>query len=169
MPKNCRFEEFLLLFTYYSQPALNPYNSPSLKVHTYSHYHPIQGRKRLASGWVWAFILSRVKNGDNDQVSHSNCIAYATGAFDEKDERAYTAPDDTIFNVPLRASFLAGCGTSRASLSTSLRAACLTQIVVVSFEGVYLKASFLFLMKGFHFVQVSHRHSLHLFEESCAQ
>jgi len=43
-----------------------------------------------------------------------------------------------------------------------------SQIVVVSFEGVYLKTSLLFLMKRFHFVQVSHRHSLHLFEESCA-
>ena len=59
--------------------------------------------------------------------------------------------------------------TSRASLSTSLRAACLTQIVVVSFKIVYLKTSFLFLMKRFHFVQVSYRHSLHLFEESCAR
>ena len=42
------------------------------------------------------------------------------------------------------------------------------QIVVVSFEGVYLKTSLLFLMKSFHFVQVSHRRSLHLFEGSCA-
>ena len=56
---------------------------------------------------------------------------------------------------------------TRASLLTSLRAACLTQIV--SFKGVYLKTSFLFLMKSFHLVQVSHRHSLHLFEESCAR
>jgi len=38
-PKNCRFKEFLL---YHSQPTLNPYNTPSLKVHIYSHYHPIQ-------------------------------------------------------------------------------------------------------------------------------
>jgi len=55
-----------------------------------------------------------------------------------------------------------GCGTSRASLSTSLRAACLTQIVVISFEGVYLKTSFLFLMKSFNFVQVYYQHLLHL-------
>jgi len=51
--------------------------------------------------------LSRVKNGDDDElgqeieVSHSDCIAYVTGVFDEKDERADMAPDDTIFNVPL--------------------------------------------------------------------
>ena len=36
------------------------------------------------------------------------------------------------------------------------------QIVVVSFEGVYLKTSFLFLKKRIHFVQVSHRHPLYL-------
>jgi len=129
-----------ILFTYHSQLALNSYNTPFLKVHICSHYHPIQGQKRLASSWAWAFILSQItkgeKNGDNDglsqeiEVSHSNCIVYMTGVFDEKDERACS---------PLS---LASCGTSGASLSTSLRAACLTQIVVVvvvSFEGVYLK------------------------------
>ena len=93
-PKNCRFKEFLLLFRYHSQATLNPYNTPSLKVHIYSHYHPIQRRKWLASSWVWAFILSRVKNGDDDElgqeieVSHSNCVAYVTGVVDEKNERA---------------------------------------------------------------------------------
>jgi len=81
----------------HSQLSIHTF-TPSLKVHIYSHYHPIQRQKRLASSWAWAFILSRKtkgeKNGDDDglgqeiQVSHSNCIVYMTGVVDEKDERA---------------------------------------------------------------------------------
>ena len=39
--------------------------------------------------------------GQEIEVSHSNCIVYMTGVFNEKDERVYMALDDTIFNVPL--------------------------------------------------------------------
>ena len=112
-----------ILFRYHSQPALNPYNTPSLKVLIYSHYHPIQGRKRLASSWAWAFILSRItkgeKNVDDDGLSQEiNYITHVTGK---------------------------------------------------GWKGIHGSWWHLFLMKRFHFVQVSHRHSLHLSEESCAQ
>ena len=51
-------------------------------------------------------ITKGEKNGDDGlgqeiEVSHSNCIVYMTGVFNEKDERVYMALDDTIFNVPL--------------------------------------------------------------------
>jgi len=51
-------------------------------------------------------ITKGVENGDDDrlgqgiQVSHLSCIAYVTGVIDEKDEKAYMAPDDTTSSAP---------------------------------------------------------------------
>ena len=40
--------------------------------------------------------------GQGIQASHSSCITYVIEVVDEKDERAYMAPDDTIAIAPLK-------------------------------------------------------------------
>jgi len=83
-----------ILFTYHSQPALNPYNTLSLKVHIYSHYYSIQGRKRLASYWVLASTLSQitkgVKNGDDGGLGQEIKVSHSWLEFSMKRMKGHT-------------------------------------------------------------------------------
>jgi len=42
--------------------------------------------------------------GQGIEVSHSSCITYVIEVVDEKDERAYMAPHDTVAITPLKSS-----------------------------------------------------------------
>ena len=41
---------------------------------------------------------------ENDHVDELSCIVYLSGFVDEKDKRAYIAPDDTVFSASLETS-----------------------------------------------------------------
>jgi len=101
MPKTAgsrnSYDSMDILFTYHSQPALNPYIHPFSQSSYLLSLPSHSGTKAIGINLSLSFYFVAKKKGEKNgddglgqgiEVSHLNHIAHVTGVVDEKDERA---------------------------------------------------------------------------------